>query len=93
MNASRATLEDIRSGQRYEVAADEIARSALTGAVIDFSGLGEDWFEARRDDEFTATVGQGDGEEQGFRILDVRPDQVVIECLESGEVLTVPRER
>ena len=90
-DASHMIVEDTATGERHQVASGQNARSLGTYALLKISGIDRP-FEARRGDEFTMISGQGDGDEFQCRILDVRPDQVLIENLETKDVITIKRQ-
>jgi ankyrin repeat protein len=91
-DASEMQLEEIATGKKHRVTTGENARTIGTYALLEIHE-GEPLYEARRGDEFIMHTGQGDSDEIRCRILDVRPDQVLVENTDTGEVHTLPRAR
>jgi len=86
-DVSRMILEDTEAMTRHLVVKDLPAMSNNVYALISLDeGAGEVLYDARSDDRFTA-----DGGQEHFRILDVRPDQIVLLREDTGETLTIPR--
>ena len=88
VNVSRMIVEDRSNGERHMILRDTPAMSSSTYAVIRFEGDGENevFYDAREGDEFAADNGT-----EPYRIVGVRPNQVVIEKVATGEVYTIPR--
>lgn len=86
MDVSRMIVEYPDSGERHLLVRGLPAMSNRVHAVVT---LGEDQktvYEARSDDRFTAGGGR-----ESYRVLDVRPKQVVILREDSGQSFTVPK--
>ncbi|MFV1994650.1 MAG: hypothetical protein ACC661_04375, partial [Verrucomicrobiales bacterium] len=89
MDVSEMVVEDRRTGAKHLLVKDIPAKSSETYAVMEFDETGK-LYDVRPDDEFTAV---GTDFEQHYRVIDVRPTQVVIENTKSGEIFTIPRTR
>lgn len=87
VDVSRMVVQDRRTGAKHLLVKDVPAKSSETYAlmVIDDTGRA---FDVRPKDEFTAS---GTGYEDRFRIVDVRPTQVVIENTVTAELFTISR--
>lgn len=86
LDVSQAVVRDRATGQRHLVVRNVPARASEASAVVRVEGE-ESAYEARAGDEFT--IGEARGVR--FRVLDVRPTQIVVENVETGEPLTLPR--
>lgn len=81
-----ARFRDQRSGREFDMTPDDPGLSAFT--YIDLVDAGGRTFRARRGDSFR--VGS-DGEEVPFRILELRPREVLVERLDTGAVISVAK--
>jgi len=86
LDISHAVVRDRATGRRHIVKKDQTARSSATTALIS-AGAGGEVYEVQEGDEFTA----GDERSARYRVLDVRPTQVIVENLDSGETATLAR--
>lgn len=86
VDVSRMLVEDESTGQKHLVIKDLPAKSSETFAVMSFEGS-DALYDVRPNDEFTI----GD-ESTRYRVIDVRPTQVVMENLDSGDTFTVARQ-
>ncbi|MDG2124573.1 MAG: hypothetical protein P8J87_12785, partial [Verrucomicrobiales bacterium] len=85
MDMSRMMVEEVASGERNLVVTGVPARSSRTFALMTL-GDGE-LYDVRVGDEFEV----GGVVEGRYRVIDVRPTQVVIENVGTGEPMTVER--
>jgi hypothetical protein len=86
LDVSQAIVRDLASGQRHLVVRNVPARASEASALVSIQGQNA-IFAAREGDEFTA----GATRPIRYRVLDVRPTQVVVENRETGETFTLPR--
>ncbi len=82
----RATVRDMRSGQQFVMSADDPGLSAFT--YVEFRDARGRSFRGRRGDTFE--IGAG-GTAVPFRILELRPREVLVERLDDGRVLSLAR--
>ncbi|MEM7145681.1 MAG: ankyrin repeat domain-containing protein [Verrucomicrobiota bacterium] len=87
VDVSQMVVVDHDSGQKHLLVKDLPAKSSETYAVMRLDGSGQQ-YDVRIHDEFVAPV---DGSEERFRVIDVRPTQVVIQNLSTEELYTIPR--
>ena len=87
VDVSQMVVADRETGAKHLLIKGVPAKSSETYALmyLDESGIP---YEVRVQDEFTA---QEAGAESRYRVIDVRPNQVVIENTDSREVHTIPR--
>jgi ankyrin repeat protein len=85
IDVSRILLEDLSSGEKFMVVRGTEARSSDTFALLQTP---EGAFDARPLDEFT--LGDGDAA-RTFRVLEIRPTQVIIAQIDTGETFTLHR--
>jgi hypothetical protein len=86
LDISHAIVRDRATGQRHIVKKNQAAHSAQATALIS-AGPGGEVYEVQEGDEFTA----GDDAPARYKVLDVRPTQVVVENLETRETATLER--
>lgn len=86
LDVSQAIVRDRATGQRHLVLKNEAARSSQATALIS-AGPGGEVYEAREGDEFSI----GGETPVSYRVLDVRPTQVVVENLDTRETVTLAR--
>jgi len=86
LDVSQAVVRDRVTGQRHVVRKDQTVSSSRATAFIS-AGPGAEVYEAQEGDEFTV----GDEQPARYKVLDVRPTQVVVENLDSGETATLAR--
>ena len=86
VDVSRMIVENAETGARHLVVKDMPAMSNNVYAVVSLGDEQDTVFDARSDDRFTAAGG-----EESYRILDVRPNQIVILQEDSGITFTIPR--
>ncbi|MEM8953782.1 MAG: ankyrin repeat domain-containing protein [Verrucomicrobiota bacterium] len=87
VDVSQMVVIDHDSGEKHLLVKDLPAKSSETYAVMSLDGSGQS-YDVRIHDEFTTQT--SDGEER-FRVIDVRPTQVVIQNLSTEELYTIPR--
>ena len=87
VDVSQMVVMDHDSGQKHLLVKDLPAKSSETYAVMRLDGSGQQ-YDVRIHDEFIAPV---EGNEERFRVIDVRPTQVVIQNLSTEELYTIPR--
>jgi len=85
IDVSRILLEDLSTGEKFMVVRGTEARSSDTFALLQTP---EGAFDARPLDEFT--LGDGDAA-RTFRVLEIRPTQVIIAQIDTGETFTLHR--
>jgi ankyrin repeat protein len=78
LRVGRMVVRDTLTGDVVGVTRDDPGKSAKSFALVRHEGTGQ-LYEVRRGDQFTARG-------ESFRILDLRPREVLIESLESGGV-------
>lgn len=88
IDVSRAVVRDAVTGQRHLVVKDMPARASEACATLRCGTSGTS-YEVREGDEFSA----GAESPARYRVLDVRPTQVVIENTATGEPVTLRRGR
>lgn len=86
LDVSHAIVRDRSTGERHIVRRQQAVPSSDSTALIS-AGSGNEVYEVQEGDEFTA----GDAEPARYRVLDVRPTQVVVENLETAETVTLAR--
>jgi hypothetical protein len=86
LDVSQAIVRDVASGQRHLVVRNVPAHASEASALVSIESA---TYAVREGDEFTA----GGGQPVRYRVLDVRPTQVVMENRETGETFTLPRAR
>ncbi|MFN0129776.1 MAG: ankyrin repeat domain-containing protein [Verrucomicrobiales bacterium] len=86
LDVSHAIVRDRSTGVRHIVRRQQAVPSSDSTALIS-AGSGNEVYEVQEGDEFTA----GDAEPARYRVLDVRPTQVVVENLETAETVTLAR--
>jgi ankyrin repeat protein len=87
VDVSQMIVIDRDSGQKHLLVKDLPAKSSETYAVMRLDGS-DRHYDVRIHDEFVAT---GADSEDRYRVIDVRPTQVVIENLSTEELYTIPR--
>jgi ankyrin repeat protein len=88
LDVSQAVVRDRATGHHHLIVRNLPAHASEASAVVGINGS-DTVYEVRAGDEFTAGASQS----ARFRVLDVRPTQVVIENSETGETLTLPHSR
>lgn len=86
LDVSHAVVRDRATGQRHIVRKNQAVPSTQATALISAGSAGE-VYEVQEGDEFTA----GESEPARYKVIDVRPTQVVIENLETLETATLAR--
>lgn len=86
LDVSQAVVRDRVTGQRHIVRKNQAAHSTSATALIS-AGSDNEVYEVQEGDEFTA----GDEAAARYKVLDVRPTQVVIENLDTRETATLAR--
>lgn len=86
LDVSQAVVRDRVTGQRHIVRKNQAAHSTPATALIS-AGSDNEVYEVQEGDEFTA----GDEAAARYKVLDVRPTQVVIENLDTRETATLAR--
>jgi hypothetical protein len=86
LDVSQVTVVDTATGRRHRVVRNATASASQPAALISVGGS-SDVYEVREGDEFSA----GDSQPARYRVLDVRPTQVVVENLDTGETATLAR--
>jgi ankyrin repeat protein len=86
VDVSRILVEDKSSGERHLVVKDLPARTSEPFAVMSF-GDAYSLYDVRAGDKFTG----GETGDETFRVAEVRPTQVIIESIDSGETFTVQK--
>ena len=86
LDVSQAVVRDRATGQRHIVRKNQAAHSTPATALIS-AGSDNEVYEVQEGDEFTA----GDEAAARYKVLDVRPTQVVIENLDTRETATLAR--
>ena len=86
LDVSQVTVVDRATGQRHRIVRNATANSSQPAAFITV-GEGNHLYEVREGDEFIA----GDARPSRYRVLDVRPTQVVLENLDTRETATLAR--
>lgn len=86
LDVSQAVVRDRVTGQRHIVRKNQPAHSTPATALIS-AGSDNEVYEVQEGDEFTA----GDEAAARYKVLDVRPTQVVIENLDTRETATLAR--
>lgn len=86
LDVSQAVVRDRVTGQRHIVRKNQAAHSTPATALIS-AGSDNEVYEVQEGDEFTA----GDQAAARYKVLDVRPTQVVIENLDTRETATLAR--
>ncbi len=86
LDVSHAVVRDRATGQRHIVRRQQTAPTTQATALIG-AGRGNEAYEVQEGDEFTV----GDADPARYRVLDVRPTQVVVENLETRETVTLAR--
>ena len=86
LDVSQVTVVDRATGQRHRIVRNATANSSQPAAFITV-GEGDHLYEVREGDEFIA----GDARPSRYRVLDVRPTQVILENLDTRETATLAR--
>jgi ankyrin repeat protein len=86
LDVSQVTVVDKATGQRHRIVRNATANSSQPAALISV-GAGDEVYEVREGDEFTA----GETSPARYRVLDVRPTQVIVENLDTRETATLAR--
>jgi ankyrin repeat protein len=86
LDVSQAVVRDRVTGQRHIVRKNQAVHSTPATALIS-AGSDNEVYEVQEGDEFTA----GDEAAARYKVLDVRPTQVVIENLDTRETATLAR--
>ena len=86
LDVSQVTVVDKATGQRHRIVRNATANSSQPAALISV-GAGDEVYEVREGDQFTA----GDTSPARYRVLDVRPTQVVVENVDTRETATLAR--
>ena len=86
LDVSHAVVRDRATGRRHIVRRDQTASSTQATALISAGADGE-VYEVQEGDEFTA----GNEQPVRYKVIDLRPTQVVLENLETGETATLAR--
>jgi ankyrin repeat protein len=86
LDVSQAVVRDRVTGQRHIVRKNQAAHSTPATALIS-AGSDNEVYEVQEGDEFTV----GDEAAARYKVLDVRPTQVVIENLDTRETATLAR--
>ncbi len=87
VDVSQMVVEDMRSGERHLLVKDLPSKSSKTYAVMEMDASGTA-YDVRAKDEFTAV---GEDFADRYRVVDVRPTQVVIENLDTRDLHTIVR--
>ena len=83
LRVARLVLQDLVNGEVIGVTPGDPGRSARSFSLVKHAGTGQ-IYELRRGDRFDALGGQ-------FRVLDMRPAEVLVEELASGAVVRLHR--
>lgn len=86
LDVSRAVVRDRATGRNHLVVKNVAAHSAEATALI-IAGENGETFEVREGDEFSV----GDTNPVPYRVIDVRPTQVIVENMDTGETATLAR--
>jgi ankyrin repeat protein len=86
LDVSHAVVRERATGRRHIVKRNQAAPSSQATALIS-AGSGDEVYEVQEGDEFTV----GEDQPARYRVLDVRPTQVVVENIETGETATLAR--
>jgi hypothetical protein len=84
LDVSQAVIRDRATGHHHLVVRNLPAHASEASALVSISGS-DTIYEVRAGDEFSAGAAQS----ARYRVLDVRPTQVIIENAETGETLTL----
>jgi hypothetical protein len=87
VNVSRIIVRDRRSGDKHLVVKGIPAKSSQVHAVMSLGDRTR--YDVRRGDEFEFVVSGSETEQ--YRVIDVRPTQIVVENKESGDAVTIER--
>ena len=83
-----ATIRDLRSGREFLVTPEDPGVSVYSYVdLVDARGRS---FRGRRGDTFEVV---GEGSSAGFRIVELRPREVLVERLDTGEVIALAKSR
>lgn len=88
VDVSRITVEDTGTGRKHLLVKDVPGRSSDVFAVLVMKG-DTNRYAVKEGDVFTTA---GSGEERAYRVLDIRPTQVIVENTATEEVFTIDRD-